>query len=129
MTKPRRSRPRKSGSPRAATHTPRGPGEIDEIDLPAGFLADGSRMATLREVLDPRTPTRAHAHLSEDHRFDLAAKRFELAPASLTLEILGRGPIGRMEAIAEIRGRTRLGRHLLELQEIAIEGAIARGRR
>jgi hypothetical protein len=98
-----------------------------ELDLPAGFTADGFRMATLREVLDPKVPTRSVLQLSDDHRFDLAAKRIEMAPESFKVVIPGYGTIGKARAVAEVRGRSRIGRHLAEIQYIGINRAMKTG--
>jgi len=99
-----------------------------ELDLPAGFTADGSRMATLREVLDPKVPTRTLRQLSEDHRFDLAAKRIEMAPETFRLVIPGHGTIDRVRGVTEVRDRSRIGRHLAELQFLAINRATKLGK-
>lgn len=93
---------------------------VSEWDLPAGYTVDGARMATLREVVDPTTPTRALGHLSEDHRFDIAAKRIEMKPEDFQVTILGHGTIGKARAIAEVRARTKIGRHLAEIEEIGM---------
>jgi len=97
--------------------------EEPDLDLPAGFTADGSRMATLREVLDPKIPTRTLRQLSEDHRFDLAAKRIEMAPETFQLVILGHGIVDKVRGVTEVRDRSRIGRHLAELQFLAINRA------
>jgi len=102
--------------------------EQSELDLPAAFTADGSRMATLREVLDPKIPTRTLRQLSEDHRFDLAAKRIELAPESFRLVIPGHGIIDKVRGVTEVRDRSRIGRHLAELQFLAINRATKIGK-
>jgi hypothetical protein len=99
-----------------------------ELDLPAGFTADGSRMATLREVLDPKVPTRTLRQLSEDHRFDLAAKRIEMAPETFRLVIPGHGTIDRVRGLTEVRDRSRVGRHLAELQFLAINRSTKAGK-
>jgi hypothetical protein len=99
-----------------------------ELDLPAGFTADGSCMATLREVLDPKVPTRALRQLSEDHRFDLAAKRIEMSPETFRLVIPGHGTIDKVRGVAEVRDRSRIGRHLAELQCLAINRATKLGK-
>lgn len=102
--------------------------EEAELDLPAGFIADGSRMATLREVLDPKVPTRTLRQLSEDHRFDLAAKRIEMAPESFRLVIPGHGIIDKVRGVTEVRDRSRIGCHLAELQFLGINRAISIGK-
>ncbi len=101
---------------------------LSEWTLPAGYTVDGARMATLQEVVDPTFPTRSLAQLSEDHRFDLAAKRIEMKPEGFRLKVLGYGVIGRARALAEVRARSKIGRHLAEIEEIAIIRGIKRGR-
>ncbi len=102
--------------------------EESDLDLPAGFTADGSRMATLREVLDPKVPTRTLRQLSEDHRFDLAAKRIEMAPETFHLVIPGHGTVDKVRGVTEVRDRSRIGRHLAELQFLAINRATRIGK-
>lgn len=91
-----------------------------ELEMPAGFTADGARMATLGEVFDPAVPTRSFLQLSEDHRFDVAAKRIGLRPETFQLIIPGHGVFSRAQAISEVRGRTKIGRHLVEVEELGI---------
>jgi hypothetical protein len=86
-------------------------------------------MATLREVLDPTIPTRSMPQLSEDHRFDLVAKRVELRPTDFSLEIPLHGKIGKARAIAEIRSRTKIGMHLAEIEEMIMKQCITQSRR
>jgi hypothetical protein len=97
-----------------------------ELDLPAGFTADGARMATLREILDPAVPTRSMLQLSEDHWFDLAAKRVQLRPSGFSLQIPLHGRIGKDRAVAEIRGRTRMGLHFAEIEKTIVTQSLRR---
>ena len=99
-----------------------------EWDLPAGFTADGSRMASLREVVDPKLPTRNLLQLSEDHRFDLAAKRIEMGPNDFTVTIPGYDTLNKRQAVAEIRDRSRIGRHLAEVQFLGIDRGVKFGK-
>ncbi len=99
-----------------------------EWDLPAGFTVDGSRMATLREVIDPRVPTRTLTQLSEDHKIDLAAKRIEMAPDSFQVVIPGHGTLGKARAAAEVRDRSRIGRYLAEIQYFGVRRGMEFGR-
>jgi hypothetical protein len=100
-----------------------------EWSLPAGFTSDGARMATLKEVLDPTIPTRSMLQLSEDHRFDLVAKRVELRPSAFSLQIPLHGRIGKARAIAEIRSRTKIGMHLAEIEEMIMKQCITQWRK
>src|SRR6266852_6008969 len=51
-----------------------------QMQLPASFKADGTEMATLREVLDPNVPTVSLAELTPEQRADLVAKPIEAQP-------------------------------------------------
>jgi hypothetical protein len=97
-----------------------------EWDLPAGFTTDGFRMASLREVLDPSVPTRTLAQLSEDHKFDLAAKRFEMSPEEV--HIPGYGTLDKARAAGEVRDRSRVGRHLADVQFLGIRRGMELGK-
>jgi hypothetical protein len=111
--------------------TPRAmPKPLDEfeLNLPAGFTSDGSRMATLREILDPQVATRSLLQLSSDHRFDLAAKRIEMRPDDFELILPGYGTVDKSRAVAEVRARTKIGRYLVEVEETAVKRATRQGR-
>jgi hypothetical protein len=99
-----------------------------EWELPAGFTIDGSRMATLREVVNPAVLTRTLLQLSEDHKFDLAAKRIEMAQDAFQVVIPGHGTIEKARAATEVRDRSRIGRHLAELQFLGIHRGMRFGK-
>jgi hypothetical protein len=131
MAKTRKNDPKTRSKSRAKAVAPAAglhhPGAW-EWDLPAGFTADGSRMATLREILEPSTATRTLAQLSEEHKLDLAAKRLEMAPDNFQVVIPGYGTLGKARAAAEVRDRSRIGRHLAEIQYLAIQRGMKFGK-
>src|SRR5438876_3380212 len=73
-----------------------------QLEIPAGFHSDGSRAATLREVLDPDVPTLQLTDLTLEQRAKLVAKRLELQP-SIELAMVGAGMIDKARAINEVK--------------------------
>src|ERR1035441_9218033 len=63
----------------------------DHWNTPATFTFDGSRMATLREYLDPKVPTKNLIELSEDQLVDLKIRRLEMEPEDFKLAMMGVG--------------------------------------
>ncbi len=79
-------------------------------------MASGKRMATLREVVDPETPTMNLSQLSDKQRLDLVAKRIEMQP-DFQIAMLGAGLIDQKRAIQEVKSGTPIGRNLAEIEE------------
>jgi len=77
----------------------------------AGFYADDSSVATLRDVVDPSVPTKHLSELTLEQAAKLVAERMELQP-SLELAMIGAGSIDKSRAIAEVKNRTRVGKLL-----------------
>lgn len=73
-------------------------------------------MATLREVVDPETPTMNLSQLSDKQRLDLVAKRIEMQP-DFQIAMLGAGLIDQKRAIQEVKSGTPIGRNLAEIEE------------
>ena len=92
-------------------------------EIPAGFHSDGSRAATLREVLDPDVPTIQLADLTLDQRAQLVAKRLELQP-SISLAMVGAGMIDKRRAINEVKKKTQVGKLLIEIEHQMIANLI-----
>lgn len=91
--------------------------------IPAGFHADGSKAATLREVLDPDVPTVQLTDLTLEQRAKLVAKRLELQPA-IELAMVGAGMIDKARAINEVKKKTRVGKLLIEIEHQMIRNLI-----
>ena len=91
--------------------------------MPAGFCADGSAQATLREVVDPNVATIQLAELSLEQRADLVAKRLELQP-QVDLAMIGAGVIDKSRAITEVKNRTKVGKLLIEIEHQMIRNLI-----
>jgi hypothetical protein len=91
--------------------------------MPAGFCADGSRHASLREVIDPDQPTMQLSDLTFDQRADLVMKRLELQK-EINLAMIGAGLIDKARAITEVKNKTRVGRLLIEIEHQMIRNLI-----
>jgi len=84
-------------------------------ELPAGYLSHGKKMATLKEVADPETPTMNLSQLSDKQRLDLVAKRIALQP-DFKIAMLGAGLIDKKRAIEEVKSGSPIGRNLAEIE-------------
>src|SRR5947208_15268637 len=84
-------------------------------EMPAGFHSDGSKPATLREVLDPDVPTMQLTDLTLKQRAKLVAKRMELQP-SIELAMVGPGMIDKARTITEVKKKTLVGKLLIEIE-------------
>jgi hypothetical protein len=93
-------------------------------DLPAGFGTDGT-IASLKQVVDPKTPTLTLAELSDQQRADLTIKRIEAQP-DFKLEMLGAGTIDKDRAVAEIDARSKIGVALMEIEQRVINNLLER---
>lgn len=82
--------------------------------LPVGYLADGTRTATRREVANPTIPTKSDAALTEVERRELIIQR--IVADEFQVAVLGIGVLDRDRAIAAIRSGSRLGRNLEEIE-------------
>ena len=92
-------------------------------EMPAGFCADGTGQATLREVMDPEVPTIQLSELSLEQRADLVAKRLELQ-SEIDLAMIGAGVIDKARAITEVKNRTKVGKLLIEIEHQMIRNLI-----
>jgi hypothetical protein len=93
-------------------------------DSPAGFYALEIRQATLKEVVDPLIPTKNIPELSIAELYDLAAARLRVVPDDFQLAVMGFGLIDKQRALAEVRARTGLGKHIAILQIKVLEQLI-----
>jgi hypothetical protein len=89
-------------------------------DHPAGYHVGGSKLATLREVLEPSTPTMSLAELTEQQRVDLVIARLQSKPDDFRITMIGPGIINKTRAIAEVQARSRVGRTLIEIEQLLI---------
>jgi hypothetical protein len=89
-------------------------------DMPASFTFDGSRMASLREHIDPAVPTKNLIELSEDQLVDLTIRRLEMEPDDFKLAMMGVGIVDKHRAVAEVKARSWIGRSLVEIEQILI---------
>jgi len=78
--------------------------------------ANGKKMATLQEVVDPETPTMNLSQLSDKQRLALVAKRIEMQP-DFQIAMLGAGLIDKKRALQEVKNGTPIGRNLAEIEE------------
>jgi hypothetical protein len=91
--------------------------------MPAGFHSDGSKHATLRDVLDPDVATMQLSDLTLEQRAELVAKRLELQP-KIELAMIGAGMVDKARAITEVKNRTKVGRLLIEIEHQMIRNLI-----
>jgi hypothetical protein len=96
--------------------------------MPAGFYADDSSVATLREVVDPDVATKHLSELTLEQRAELVAERLALQP-SLELAMIGAGMIDKQRAITEVKGKTRIGKLLIEIEDQMIRNLLERAQK
>jgi hypothetical protein len=99
-----------------------------QLEIPAGFHADGLKAATLREVLDPDVPTMQLTDLTLEQRAKLVAKRLELQP-SIELAMVGAGMIDKRRAINEVKKKTQVGKLLIEIEHQMIANLIEQAKK
>jgi hypothetical protein len=94
--------------------------EIPQADHPAGYHVGGTKLATLREVLEPSTPTMSLTELTQQQRIDLVIARLQAKPDDFRIAMIGPGIINKARAIAEVQAGTRVGRTLMEIEQLMI---------
>jgi hypothetical protein len=94
-----------------------------QLAMPAGFYADDSSVATLRDVVDPDVATKHLSELTLEQRAELVAERLALQP-SLELAMIGAGMIDKQRAITEVKGKTRIGKLLIEIEDQMIRNLL-----
>lgn len=92
-------------------------------EMPAGFCADGSGQASLRDVVDPGVATLQLSDLTLDQRAHLVTKRLELQ-SKIDLAMIGAGLIDKERAITEVKNKTKVGRLLIEIEHQMIRNLI-----
>lgn len=95
----------------------------EQWEIPASFSADGSKMASLRDVVDKNVSTMSLSQLTTDQRAELVAKRIELQP-KFELAMVGAGIVGKERAIAEVKAQSDVGRVLIEIEQRLINNLI-----
>lgn len=86
-----------------------------QLEMPAGFHSDDSKVASLRDVVDPNVPTKQLLDLTLEQRAELVAQRLGLMP-SIELAMVGAGMIDKARAITEVKSKTKVGRLLIEIE-------------
>jgi hypothetical protein len=97
-------------------------------EMPAGFHSDGSKHATLRDVVDPNVATTQLSGLTLQQRAELAVKRLELQ-SKIDLAMIGAGMIDKARAITEVKNKTKVGRLLIEIEDQMIRNLIERSQK
>lgn len=96
--------------------------------MPAGYMADGSRIASLREVLAPEIATKPLGELSHTERTELALRRLRAEPHDVRLRMLGvRGVLNKKRIIAEIEASSHIGMHLVDIEMRFIRMLVEQG--
>jgi hypothetical protein len=93
-------------------------------DQLAGYHVGGTKLASIQEVLEPSTPTMSLAELTEQQRVELVIARLQSKPDDFTISMIGPGVINKTRAIAEVQARTRVGRTLMEIEQLQISTMI-----
>jgi len=93
--------------------------------MPVSFSADGAKMATLQEHVDPKVPTLSLAEMTPSQRAEIVAKRIEEQP-KFEIAMLGGGTIDKQRAIAEVKAQSKIGRALIEIEQRLINNLIDR---
>jgi hypothetical protein len=82
----------------------------------AGVHHKSGRVATIRQVIASDIPTRTGKELSLDERVRLATRRIRDNKRFVSMMMLGvEGVIDRKRALEEIKKRSHIGLHLLEI--------------
>ncbi|HKP46338.1 MAG TPA: hypothetical protein VJT50_07040 [Pyrinomonadaceae bacterium] len=92
-------------------------------DMPAGYCADGSGQASLRDVVDPEVATLQLSDLTLNQRAALVVQRIE-RQSTIELAMIGAGMIDKTRAITEVKNKTRVGRLLIEIEHQMIRNLI-----
>jgi hypothetical protein len=98
----------------------------DHWSHPAGYRVGGTKLASLAEVADPLVPTMSLSELTEQQRIDLAVARLQAKADDFRMIMVGPGLINKARAIAEVQARTKVGRTIMEIEQLLIE-ALATG--
>jgi hypothetical protein len=97
-------------------------------DLPAGYRLGGTQLATLREMIDPQSPTLSLSELTPEQMAELVAQRIE-AQKEFKIAMIGAGLIDKNRAVAEVRAQTKVGKVLMEIEQQMIHNLIERAQK
>ena len=82
----------------------------------------------MRDVVDPAVPTKQLSELTLEQRAELVAERLALQP-SLELAMVGAGMIDKQRAITEVKGKTKIGKVLIEIEDQMIRNLLAQAQK
>ena len=82
--------------------------------MPVSFDLDG-RPISLRDYVEGGRAAASFDSLNDDQRVELAAKRIFMQPA-YEMGTIGAGLASKQRALEEVRGRTKLGRRLVQIE-------------
>lgn len=94
---------------------------IKTCSQPSGFRVGGTELASLQEVLDPIVPTLSLGELTEQQRIKLVLARLEAKPHDYAVSMIGAGTINKARAIAEVQAHSRVGRTLVDIEQMILE--------
>ena len=98
----------------------------NQWDLPAGISSDGTRLVTLREVVNPKVPTTASlVELNSAQRAQIVEKRIEAQP-KFSISMVGVGTVDKERAIAEVKAGSKIGLSLIEIEQRLLSDMIRR---
>lgn len=96
----------------------------EDLSKPASYLRDGTELATLAQVIDPKTPTLNLVELDGERVRELVIRRLELAPDTYRAAMIGVGILDKHRAIAEVRAGSRIGQYLVEIERYVLDALI-----
>jgi hypothetical protein len=102
---------------------PAAPIPDDLWNLPVSFTTGGEPVS-LRDYLRPTVPVLPVSQLTPEQWVALAARRIELQPG-YRMTVLGHGTLDQRRALVEVRGRSPIGRVLVEIEQRLITDLIA----
>jgi hypothetical protein len=83
----------------------------------AGLLHDGSRLATIEEVLDPDIGTRTWKELSSEEAQRLCLRRIKDNNNFISMRMLGTADVvDKKRALTEVKRLSPIGLHLIEIE-------------
>jgi hypothetical protein len=95
----------------------------EQWDLPVAFSPDGGKLVSLKEVTRESEPSLSLAQLSGDQRAQLVKARIEAQP-KYEIAMLGAGLIDKKRAVNEVENQTKIGRSLVEIEQILINNLL-----
>jgi len=128
--KRQRTTPNRSQRSSVKRGGPTGPRKSTVRPTFAGLLHDGSRLATVEEILDPDITTRTWQDLSSDETQQLCLRRIKDNNNFVSMRMLGTADvIDKKRALTEIKKLSPIGLHLLEVERRYIRHQLERHHR